>query len=129
MSAAGDLARCLAWGGTPSAQCSCGRFHFDSTGEYMEPGELEGLERRAQEAPGQYFSEPGSVRVCVHGATFVDGCQCGWLERAAEMLIKNRLIIAKFYRRRAEAFLRESEELSEAGNQSDERIATKEGGR
>lgn len=41
-----EFEKLFSWGGTPQAQCGCGRVHYAQDGHYMEPGELDGLEAK-----------------------------------------------------------------------------------
>lgn len=41
--------------GSPVQSCDCGRVHYNSTGEFMDEGELEDLEEKHQKNPKVYI--------------------------------------------------------------------------
>ncbi len=105
----------LNWGGSPQATCGCGRVHFTESGDFMEPGELDGLRAKAKAEPDRYIgdSENDAVSIAtVGGVTAVWGCKCGHFDRVEAYLWGNRDMFLRYYRTRIEREKKEAEASS-----------------
>lgn len=99
-------------GGTPVAECSCGRTTYCDSDHY-EDGEREELDLQRAGRPGQvFYIEEGSVGVYeVLGATFVFGCPCDGLRRLEERIWKHRNEISRYLTARARAQLEDAQSV------------------
>lgn len=91
-------------GGTPVADCVCGRTHFGD-GDCMEEGEHERLLKKAQENPAKYISHPGAQSMSIGqfaGQNIVWGCQCDALKKYERFIWENRSKIIEYIKARAE---------------------------
>lgn len=67
-------------GGTPVQECGhCGRIHFNGSGEFMDEGELEDLERKQQENPNEYISHESVRYAVLLNKYFVYDCPCNFI--------------------------------------------------
>jgi hypothetical protein len=100
----------LSWGGTPQAQCGCGRVHYASGGDFMEEGELAGLEAKHKAQPDRYIpTTDDSVGLTeVGGVTYVYDCPCRGLERVESLFWNNRARIIAYYKARTARELKEA---------------------
>lgn len=105
----------LHWGGSPQATCGCGRVHFTDSGDFMEPGELDGLRAKAKANPDRYVAdgENDSVSIAeINGVVVVWGCKCAYGERAEAFLWNNRNAFLRYYQSRIEREKKEAEALA-----------------
>lgn len=105
-----EFEKTLSWGGTPQAQCACGRIHYASDGDFMEPGELDGLEAKRKEHPDRYIpTTDDSVSITTfRGVPYVWACPCGALDGLENLFWSNRAQIIAYYRARTQRELAEA---------------------
>jgi hypothetical protein len=88
----------------------CGRTYFASDAGFdYEPGELEGLQEKAEKEPGKYI-DTGEVAVGhieFSGMKFLDCCECNALRRYEDFIWRNRVVISNYLEKRIERELRE----------------------
>lgn len=97
--------------GTPVHSCACGLTHYDSSGEFMDDGELEDLVSKANASPDKYRAHEGGVSLGEWGGqSYVWNCECGWGDKGAETLTILRTTILQFYQALAEEQRKESNE-------------------
>ncbi len=118
---ASDLIEDLVCGyGTPVNNCEhCGRVHYDSTGEFMEPGELAELKRHAKEEPEKYIPHDGTVHwgwAC--GKQTVIGCPCNFLGWFENLIWKNRQGISQYLRKKSAALLNEAQQTKDLASET-----------
>lgn len=84
--------------GSSVVECEhCGRVHYDSTGEYMEEGELEELESQARKTPEKYIAHNGDVYWgIVAGKNTVVDCPCNFLGWFEKLVWSERRLISRF---------------------------------
>lgn len=111
-----EFEKMLSWGGTPQAQCGCGRVHYTAGGDFMDPGELAGLEAKRKEKPDRYIpTTDDSVSITdVFGVTYIWDCPCEWAERMERKLWANRRHIITYYRDRTQRELDEANASAKA---------------
>lgn len=111
-----EFEKILSWGGTPQAQCGCGRVHYTSGGAFMEPGELAGLEAKRQCQPDRYIpSTDDSVSITdAFGVTYVWGCPCEWAEKMERALWSACREIIAYYRERTQRQIKEANDNAKA---------------
>lgn len=103
--------RIICRGGTPQAECGCGRIHYEGTGEFMHEGELSLLTLRHNQEPDRYLPCDGSPSVgSIAGVTYVVGCPCNQLRKVEEFLLMNRATILRYFVEGAETQLDEAME-------------------
>lgn len=82
--------------GTSRMQCQCGKFYYNSTGQWdWDDGELEEYHADKEAIDVDYTIG----RVCFNGCEYADVCDC-WLEDAARIyqwLIAYRYSVSEFY--------------------------------
>lgn len=105
---------CGVMGGSPTAECGCGRTLY-SDSEYYDEGEREALDHRARRTPSRtvYLGYDSVSHREINGVTYVEGCPCKGLERLEAFLWSEREAISKYIHRRA-AY--EAEELRKAAD-------------
>lgn len=111
-----EFEKLFSWGGTPQAQCGCGRVHYASGGDFMEPGELAGLEEKRKQKPECYIpTTDDSVSITdVFGVTYVWQCPCGWAERMEHRLWALRKDVIAYFQARTARELKEANENAAA---------------
>jgi len=111
-------------GASPVIDCEhCGRTHYDSTGEHMDEGELEGYEKGRAENPHKYIPRDGQVHHgYVMGKEAVYGCPCNILRIFEDLVWQNRRIALEYIQKRAIDKLKSAEEDLELVNQADEAL-------
>jgi len=111
-----EFEKLFSWGGTPQAQCGCGRVHYASGGDFMEEGELAGLEAKHKEKPDRYIpTTDDSVGITdVFGVTHVWNCPCHWAEQMERHLWSRRREIIAYYQARTQRELKEANENAAA---------------
>lgn len=89
--------------GSCVADCGfCGRVHFDYNGDNMEPGELEGLERKQKADPDKYCGHDGTVRFgYLSGKQFVADCPCNEATLYEKFIWNHRYLILEFLNAKA----------------------------
>jgi len=89
---------CVCDGGTPVADCDlCGKTWFDSTGEYMEEGELDALLKKYDKQPDKYAMTNGYVSYGhAFGRQFVWECRCEKAVQMANAIWNHRFLILRF---------------------------------
>ncbi len=107
-----EFEKLFSWGGTPQAECGCGRVHYAQDGHCMEPGELAGLEARRKKNPDRYVpTTDDSVSITdVFGVTYVWDCPCQWAEKMERHLWARRIPIMKYFTARSQRGAKESAE-------------------
>jgi hypothetical protein len=105
-----EFEKVLSWGGSPQATCSCGRVHYTSGGDFMEPGELAGLEAQRKEKPDRYIpTGDDSVSITTfNGMPYVWECPCGALAKIEELFWTHRAQIIAYYQARTQRELKEA---------------------
>lgn len=106
----------FSWGGTPQAMCGCGRVHYASGGDFMEEGQLAGLEAKRKENPDRYIpTTDDSVGITdIFGVTYVFNCPCDWAEKIERHLWARRREIIAYYQARTQRELQEANENAAA---------------
>jgi len=96
-------------GGTPVNDCEhCGRTHYDSSGEFMEDGELKELERKHKLNPGKYHPQNGTIRWgYLAGKQTVLGCPCNVITVYEDLFWSHRQMICEYVKNRAEQELKD----------------------
>lgn len=105
-----EFERILSWGGSPQAQCVCGRIHFTSGGDFMEEGELDRLNENHKRAPDTYIpTTDDSVSITTfNGVPYVWQCPCRALEKLEELFWRHRAQIIAYYQSRTQRELKEA---------------------
>lgn len=114
-----EFEKMIAWGGTPVAQCLCGRTHYVASGENMDhDGELQRMEARHKADPKRYIPDPDNSSISVGtfngSGPYVWNCPCGALDRLEIYLWENRNAIVTYIRERAARELKDATALNEA---------------
>lgn len=100
--------------GTPKAECGCGRLCFGSDSQWIDDGELQGLLAKAAASP-KTCTALGGDGVLVYqilGRTYVDGCECDYANRVAEILWDHREEVCHYIASRAESELAKAQSSS-----------------
>lgn len=102
-------------GGSPVVTCQqCGRTLFDSTGEFMDPGELEKLLEKERNEPEKYIGSPW----CVDTGDLTDNivlidCPCNYLSSFEENIWSHRGLISEYLIQRANSELKDAQKTAE----------------
>lgn len=90
--------------------CTCGITHFDGYNVWdWEDGELEGLQKKAKEAPEHYIEHDYAVSTMeVHGVEIVDGCTCDLARRYESFILNHTKQLAAYLNKRAVALKEEA---------------------
>jgi hypothetical protein len=106
--------------GTKVASCEhCGRVHYDSTGEFMEEGELEGLNLKAEKEPEKYIGHDGSICIGdLMGKQIVVDCPCNFLGWFEATIWINRELISEYLIKKSEEKLKEAEKMMDSASKT-----------
>lgn len=93
-----EFVRAICDGGTPVNDCDlCGRVHFNSTGEYMDEGELEDLIAKQKKEPEKYYGQNGQIyHGEIDGKAVVYGCPCNGLYLYERLIWNERHMISRY---------------------------------
>lgn len=105
-----EFEKILSWGGSPQAQCACGRIHYTSGGDFMEPGELDRLNANNRRAPATYIPTTDDSVSITHfnGVPYVWECPCRALEKIEGLFWNHRAEIIAYYQARTQRELNEA---------------------
>lgn len=93
--------------------CHCGRTLFNSDGDWdWEKGELEELQKKADEDPDHFIDLPYTVSTCtINSSEYVMGCPCNGMRAYEDFIINHATQIAKYLNKRVEALERKAKEI------------------
>ena len=97
-------------GGSPVEWCDCGRAYYDSSGEYMDEGELEEYEKKDKCIP---CVSPTFIDVPLLGHR-VFGCKCDWELKLLKFLDSEVEGIKEYYKAKACELKKQSEVFNQA---------------
>ena len=99
-----EFEKILQLGGTPTAQCACGRIHYVADGTFMEEGELERLQANNKSDSKNYIPDHDNDSIGIidlNGVSYVWNCPCRLLDAVEGFLWDNREKFIQFYKQRS----------------------------